>query len=56
MAGWEDKIFPIEFAYKKLEEIYRVSGHPERLEKYAGPGGHRFYAKRVWSWLEENLR
>jgi len=56
VAGREDPIFPIEAterAYQRLERVYALLGCPERLEKYVGDGGHRFYAERVWPFLAE---
>lgn len=58
VAGKEDSIFPIEgveYAFERLRKAYDVAGVPDRLEKYIGEGGHRFYSARVWSWLGEQL-
>lgn len=51
LAGAQDPIFPVagvEHAYQRLEEIYRVAGASANLQKFVGPGGHRYYAEPVW--------
>lgn len=54
VAGRDDAIFPIagvREAYARLEAIYRAAGAPERLEFFAGEGGHRYYADPVPAFL-----
>lgn len=58
VAGKDDPIFPIagvREAFERLREIYEAFGAVENLELYVGEGGHRYYAARVWSFLEEKL-
>jgi len=58
VAGKEDPIFPVEAferSYRRLERIYEVAGAAHDLEKFIGPGGHRYYADRVWPFLAEHF-
>jgi len=58
VAGKDDGIFPIkgvEFAYKKLKNIYRIANCKDKVKKYIGDGGHRFYAQPVWDFLSRWL-
>ncbi|OGF46588.1 MAG: hypothetical protein A2231_02835, partial [Candidatus Firestonebacteria bacterium RIFOXYA2_FULL_40_8] len=58
IAGKKDDIFPIkgvEFAYKKLQKVYKVAGAPKNLEKHIGPEGHRFYRERIWDFIKEKI-
>jgi dienelactone hydrolase len=59
VAGRGDDIFPIgatERAFERLRRVYEVLGCAEKLEKYVGEGGHRFYAERVWPFLAKVAR
>jgi hypothetical protein len=54
--GKEDPIFPIgaaRKAYKKLKNIYRVAGVPERCRLYEGDGGHRYYKAGSWPFIRK---
>ena len=58
VAGQDDAIFPIEGvrrAYAELEKIYAASGFKNNVELYVGDGGHRYYKKRVWPFIDEKL-
>lgn len=58
IAGAFDSIFPLEgvqIAVQKASEVYRALGAEGNLELYVGPEGHRYYAERVWGFLEEKL-
>jgi cephalosporin-C deacetylase-like acetyl esterase len=58
VAGQEDPIFPIEgvdYAYSQLEKIYSAAGVSDRLSRYVGSGGHRFYKEKVWEWVKKWL-
>jgi dienelactone hydrolase len=58
IAGKDDSIFPlagVKEAFERLAEIYEAFGARENLELYVGDGGHRYYAARVWPFLEEKL-
>jgi len=55
VAGREDPIFPyaaVAFAFSKLQEVYRVAGVPELCVLSAGEGGHRYYKRDVWPFIE----
>lgn len=59
IAGAVDSIFPLEgvqIAYEKAREVYVAAGKPENIELFVGGEGHRYYAERVWGFLEEKLR
>ena len=54
IAGRDDPIFPIDdvnFAYKKLKEIYTVAGVEDQCELYIGDGGHRYYKAAAWNFV-----
>ncbi len=56
IAGREDMIFPIDGvrrAFEKAQAVYAALGAEDNLELYVGDEGHRFYAARVWEFLEE---
>lgn len=58
VTGALDSIFPLEgvrLAYERAQEIYRAAGAEDKLELYVGPEGHRYYAARVWPFLEQKL-
>jgi dienelactone hydrolase len=58
IAGEEDPIFPIagvREAFAALRPIYRAFEAEDRLELFVGPGGHRYYADRVWDFFEQQL-
>ncbi|MBM4047432.1 MAG: DUF1284 domain-containing protein [Planctomycetes bacterium] len=58
IAGKDDPIFPlagVKEAFERLTEIYDAFGARTNLELYIGEGGHRYYAARVWPFLEEKL-
>ncbi len=51
VSGRNDPIFPyagVRKAYRRLREIYRAAGAPERCHLVVGPEGHRFYADLAW--------
>jgi dienelactone hydrolase len=59
IAGALDSIFPLEgvrIAYEKAREVYVAAGKPENIELYVGGEGHRYYAERVWGFLEEKWK
>ncbi len=54
VAGRTDPIFPyeaVQLAYRRLSDIYRVAGVPERCQLYTGEGGHRYYKAGVWPFV-----
>ncbi len=56
IAGALDSIFPlagVRIAYEKAREVYQAAGKPENIELFVGGEGHRYYAERVWGFLEE---
>lgn len=56
VAGRDDPIFPIAHtrsAFARLAGIYRAASAADRCELYVGDGGHRYYKKRVWSFVAE---
>ncbi len=56
VAGKQDSIFPLEGvkrAFKKLKKIYKVAGAEDRCELYIGEGGHRYYKKPVWPFVQK---
>jgi dienelactone hydrolase len=58
IAGTTDTIFPIDAVrrgYTNLSRVYKEAGAAEKLELYEGPGGHRYYAARVWDFFAEKL-
>jgi len=58
IAGKEDPIFPIEgvkSAFEILRNIYHVGRAEDKLGIYIGDGGHRFYAEKVWEWIEDRM-
>jgi dienelactone hydrolase len=57
VTGALDFIFPLEgvrVAYEQTREIYQAAGRPDHLELFVGGEGHRYYAERVWGFLEEH--
>jgi dienelactone hydrolase len=59
ISGIEDPIFPISetrLAFEKLREIYTAAGAPERCRLYEGQGGHRYYKKGVWPFIQEHFK
>lgn len=58
VAGRDDDIFPLASvteAWERLEEIYADAGAGGSCALVVGEGGHRFYAAKGWSKLEELL-
>lgn len=58
VAGTLDPLFPIEDVrqgFAELKAIYEDFDAADRLELYEGPGAHRYYASRVWSFLQDKL-
>ena len=56
VAGREDGICPypaVEQAFAKLSRIYEVAGVPERCRLSTGEGGHRYYKRDVWPFIEK---
>ncbi|OUS77270.1 hypothetical protein B1748_09005 [Paenibacillus sp. MY03] len=58
--GMEDRIFPIESAreaFAHTQAIYNAIDGPnsDRCELYEGNGGHRYYKKRVWSFIQKHF-
>lgn len=42
-------------AYARVERIYRVAGHAERIARDDHPNGHRWSGNKAWAWLEKWL-
>lgn len=58
IAGREDDIFPVESvktAYKKLKQVYEAAGCPDNCRLCIGDGGHRYFKKPVWKFVEESF-
>jgi len=58
VSGTKDPIFPIDAAregFRKLQKIYAAAGQADNVEMFEGPGGHRYYAHRVWDFFREKL-
>lgn len=56
--GVDDPIFPacgVERAYRALRRIYKVAGAGEALGKESFDGGHQFYGRRAFDWLDKWL-
>jgi dienelactone hydrolase len=58
IQGREDHIWPASGAlpaFEKLQDIYRAAGAADQVELFLGAEGHRYYAERLWPFLEEKL-
>jgi dienelactone hydrolase len=58
IAGGLDSIFPlagVAAAFERTREVYRAAGAEGNLELFVGGEGHRYYAERVWGFLENKL-
>lgn len=58
ISGKDDPIFPIEhtrFAFRKLQQVYRVAGAPENCQLFIGDGGHRYYKKGSWPFIRHHF-
>ena len=56
IAGKEDAIFPIRHvraAFRRLKEVYRAAGVPERCKLYVGEDGHRYYSAGAWPFIRK---
>lgn len=56
--GIKDEIFPIEAvraAFLHLQQIYTAAGAAEKCELYEGEGGHRYYSKGAWPFINKHL-
>lgn len=55
VTGREDRIFPVhatQHAYEQLKEIYTRFGVEDLCRLSIGEGGHRYYKKDVWPFVE----
>jgi hypothetical protein len=58
VSGTQDDLFPVdqvEAGYRQLQQLYRLLGVPERLDKDIYEGGHRFSANKIFGFLDRWL-
>ncbi len=58
VTGRYDPLFPVEAvqaSYKRLRQIYSVFGAVERCHLSIGEGGHRYYKRDVWPFVEHSI-
>ena len=57
-TGADDPIFPVEGtrrAFERLREVYAAAGAVDRCRLHVGDGGHRFYPRGVWPFVDAHL-
>lgn len=57
-AGTKDPMFPIDGVRQAVTEtraIYTAAKAGNELEYFEGPGGHKYYNHRIWSFFAEKL-
>ncbi len=58
VTGRYDPLFPVEAvqaSYRRLRQIYSVFGAVERCHLSIGEGGHRYYKRDVWPFVEHSI-
>ncbi len=58
VTGREDRIFPVhatQYAFQRLQQVYKLFGAQDQCGLSIGEGGHRYYKKDVWPFVQTAL-